>query len=212
MSFLIAPGVWQERRNPQDFQGRSALFLDRDGVINLDHGYVGDPDNIDLIQPTARLIAMANAAGLATVVVTNQSGIGRGYYDWDGFKATMARIHTLLEPYNAQIDMVCACAYHPQALPPYCVDNHPMRKPNPGMIDSAAATLGLAVASSMIIGDSWSDMEAGAAAGIQTGAYLGSKPLTPLANCTITRYALPEDGNCMLDDYGQLLQGLNPPE
>ncbi len=207
MSFLTEPGVWVERRSARRFPTGRALFLDRDGVINVDHGYVGDPKDVTLIAPTARLIARANAAGIATVVVTNQSGIGRGYYDWDGFAATMDRIHETLVPYGATLDMVCACAYHRDALPPYQDASHPTRKPNPGMITLACAALDLDPAASLIIGDSWSDMQAGAAAGVPTGAYLGrTPPPSPLPTCHVTAYSLPQDGDQLLADYETHLQ------
>lgn len=174
MKYLVSPGMWKERRTTKTFMRSSALFLDRDGVVNIDHGYVGSPDRVELLEFSAQLISHANRAGLATVIVTNQSGIGRGFFNWQDFAATMDKIHRLLARFDATVDMVCACAYHSDAQGSYKIANHPMRKPNPGMINLACDTLNLNAAGSYMIGDSLSDMQAALSAGISRGAYIGS--------------------------------------
>lgn len=195
---LLEAGVWKERRTTRDFTGAAALFLDRDGVINVDHGYVGHPNDVDLIEVTAQLIAHANAAGHPVVVVTNQSGIGRGYYDWDGFAVTMDDIHDKLQQVGAQIDMVCACAYHDAAQEPYRKPKHEMRKPRAGMINLACQELNLVAEGSFIVGDSVSDMEAGVAGGLAGGIYLGQAEWTAPPSFALARYCLPQDGDAFL--------------
>jgi D-glycero-D-manno-heptose 1,7-bisphosphate phosphatase len=114
-------------------------------------------------------VARLNRAGLAVVVVTNQSGIGRGYYGWRDFDAVQAAIEAELARCNARLDLVLACAYHANALPPLTASDHPWRKPNPGMILAAAQEAPLQLHRSVIVGDRLSDLEAGRRAGLRSG-------------------------------------------
>ncbi len=198
MIHLLEAGVWKERRTTRDFTGTAALFLDRDGVINVDHGYVGHPNDVDLIEVTMQLIASANIAGHPVVLVTNQSGIGRGYYGWDGFEATMDHIHEKLQQASAHIDMVCACAYHDDAQEPYRKLKHEMRKPRAGMINLACQELKLRAGESFIVGDSVSDMQAGVAGGLAAGVYLGQADWAPPPSFALARYSLPQDSDDFL--------------
>jgi D-glycero-D-manno-heptose 1,7-bisphosphate phosphatase len=164
------PGLWVEiAGEPSRFRGRPALFLDRDGVINVDAGYPGRPEDIVLIESIVLPIAAANAAGMAVVVVTNQSGIARGFYGWDDFAAVCRFISDQLDRRDVRLDLVLACAYHECGIPPLAVPDHPMRKPNPGMFDEAARLVGIDRARSLMIGDRLSDFEAAARAGLRTG-------------------------------------------
>ena len=109
---------------------------------------------------------MANARGLAVVIVTNQAGIGRGYYGWRDFAAVQEAILGALAAAGARIDAIFACAHHPAGNPPYAHPNHPARKPNPGMLLRAAQALDLDLGRSWLIGDKTIDLEAARAAGL----------------------------------------------
>jgi D-glycero-D-manno-heptose 1,7-bisphosphate phosphatase len=106
------------------------------------------------------------------VVVTNQSGIGRGLYGWAEFAATQERILAELRAAGARPDLVLACPYHPEGKPPYRHPDHSDRKPRPGMLLRAAEKLALDLGRSWIVGDRAVDMEAGRAAGLAGGLHV----------------------------------------
>ncbi|AZO44754.1 HAD family hydrolase [Mesorhizobium sp. M7D.F.Ca.US.005.01.1.1] len=167
---LAEPGLWVERVGRTVFPaGMPALFLDRDGTINIDTGYPDDPAEMVLRADIAAAIAAANRAGIPVIIVTNQSGIARGYYGWGDFAAVNGRVLELLGGEGAFVDMVLACAYHEAGSGPLAVADHPMRKPNPGMLLEAAKRLGLDLRRSLIVGDKKADMEAGQRAGLSQG-------------------------------------------
>jgi len=167
---LAEPGLWVERTSTTNFPaGRPALFLDRDGTINVDTGYPDDPAAMALRDGIAPVIEAANQHGVPVVVVTNQSGIARGYFGWDAFARVNGRVLDLLSETNAFVDMVLACAYHEAGRGALAVANHPMRKPNPGMLLEAGRRLGLDLKRSLIVGDKPADMEAGQRAGLKRG-------------------------------------------
>ena len=167
---LKEPGLWVERIDSRIFPtGTPALFLDRDGTINLDTGYPDDPAEMVLREDIAAAIGAANRAGIPVIIVTNQSGISRGYYGWTDFAAVNGRVLDLLRADNAFVDMVLACAYHEAGEGPLAIADHPMRKPNPGMLLEAAKCLGLDLQRSLIVGDKPADMEAGQRAGLLQG-------------------------------------------
>ncbi|WP_457153555.1 HAD-IIIA family hydrolase [Mesorhizobium sp. P5_C1] len=167
---LQEPGLWVERIDSRFFPtGTPALFLDRDGTINFDTGYPDDPAEMVLREDIAAAIGAANRAGIPVIIVTNQSGIARGYYGWSDFAAVNGRVLDLLRADNAFVDMVLACAYHEAGEGPLAIADHPMRKPNPGMLLEAAKCLGLDLQRSLIVGDKPADMEAGQRAGLLQG-------------------------------------------
>ena len=167
---LAEPGLWVERVSDRSFPaGRPALFLDRDGTINVDTGYPSDPSAMALRDGIAPVIEAANEHGIPVVVVTNQSGIARGYFGWDAFARVNGRVLDLLAEQNAFVDMVLACAYHEAGAGPLAIADHPMRKPNPGMLLEAGRRLGLDLKRSLIVGDKPADMEAGQRAGLERG-------------------------------------------
>jgi D-glycero-D-manno-heptose 1,7-bisphosphate phosphatase len=166
-------GLWCELGRP-DRPARPALFLDRDGVIVIDTDYLGRPADLRVIEGVAAAIARCNALRIPVVVVTNQSGIARGRYDWSGFCAVQAALTAELTAAGAHLDGVLACAYHAEGLGALRVDNHPWRKPNPGMILAAANGMNLDLARSWIVGDKASDLTAGATAGLVGGTLVTS--------------------------------------
>ncbi|WP_245445671.1 HAD family hydrolase [Mesorhizobium kowhaii] len=167
---LQEPGLWVERVGSKMFPaGTPALFFDRDGTINVDTGYPDDPAEMVLREDIAAAIGAANRAGIPVIIVTNQSGIARGYYGWGDFAAVNGRVLDLLRADNAFVDMVLACAYHEAGEGPLAIADHPMRKPNPGMLLEAGRRFGLDLQRSLIVGDKPADMEAGQRAGLSQG-------------------------------------------
>jgi D-glycero-D-manno-heptose 1,7-bisphosphate phosphatase len=144
---------------------KPAIFLDRDGTLNEEVDFLSDPEQLVLIPGAAAAVARLNAMGIPVVVVTNQSGIGRGHYDWEDFAAVMNRMGALLALENAWLDAVYASPHHEQAQGEYAVPDHPDRKPNPGMLLRAAEEHGLDLAHSWMVGDKDIDLEAGRRAG-----------------------------------------------
>jgi len=167
---LTEPGVWIERIGDRVFLRHvPALFLDRDGTINVDTDYPCDPTEIELRPQMLPAIAAANRVGIPVVVVTNQSGIARGYFGWSAFAAVNGRVLELLGDQGVSVDMVLACAYHEAGVGPLAVADHPMRKPNPGMLIEAGKRLDLDLQRSLIVGDKLADMRAGKRAGLAQG-------------------------------------------
>ncbi|TJV05584.1 MAG: HAD family hydrolase [Mesorhizobium sp.] len=167
---LTELGLWVERIGDRVFPGRPpALFLDRDGTINVDTDYPSDPAEIVLRDDIVPVIVAANRNGIPVVVVTNQSGIARGYFDWSVFAAVNGRVLDLLRERGVFVDMVLACAYHEAGVGPLAVSDHPMRKPNPGMLVEAGKRLDLDLQRSLIVGDRLGDMQAGRRAGLAQG-------------------------------------------
>jgi D-glycero-D-manno-heptose 1,7-bisphosphate phosphatase len=173
-----ASGCWCELAPGHvDFAGRPALFLDRDGVIVEDAGYVGRAEDARMVDGAAAAIARCNALRIPVIVVSNQSGIARGLYDWDGFAAVQSVIDSALVTAGARLDAVFACAHHGDGNAPLNVADHPWRKPNPGMLAEAAARMALDLPRSWIAGDRASDIAAGKAAGLAGGILILSHAL-----------------------------------
>ena len=164
-------GLWCELA-PAGDAPRPALFLDRDGVIVADTGYRGHAEGLEVLEGVAAAISYCNALKIPVVVVTNQSGIARGFYDWDGFRAVQEALNVQLAAVGAHLDAVLACAYHGKGLGLLCVEGHAWRKPNPGMILTAGRGMNLDLAHSWIVGDRAHDLAAGAAAGLAGGTLI----------------------------------------
>jgi D-glycero-D-manno-heptose 1,7-bisphosphate phosphatase len=154
--------------------GRPALFLDRDGVIVEDTHYLGRAEDLRMIAGAAAAIARCNGLGIPVVMVTNQSGIARGYYDWNGFCAVQDALFAALAAAGGHLDAVLACAYHADGLAALRVAGHPWRKPNPGMILEAGSRMQLDLTRSWIVGDRVHDLNAGMAAGLAGGTLVSS--------------------------------------
>lgn len=169
---LDAEGAWCEIVTGAS-DPRPALFLDRDGVIVDEVDYLCEVGKVALCPGIAEMIVRANAAGIAVVVVTNQSGIARGLYGWAEFAAVQAEIARRLDAAGAHWDAVMASPFHPQGRSPWRHPDHPLRKPNPGMLLAAAAALSLDLPASWILGDRATDMAAGCRAGLAGGIFVG---------------------------------------
>ena len=146
-----------------------ALFLDRDGTLIEDPGYISDPDDVRLIDGVTGALRRFRDAGYALVVVTNQSGIGRGLYGWDDYEAVAARLDDLLAAEGIVLDADVR-------LRPCAGGGHRCgwRKPAPGMILAAAERLGLDLGRSLLAGDKRLDIEAAAAAGLPRAAHVAT--------------------------------------
>jgi len=150
-----------------------ALFLDRDGVVNVDCGYVHRKEDIIFIDGIFALARTAHEAGYLVVIVTNQAGIGRGYYDEAQFHDLMAWMREEFRKHGATLDAVYFCPDHPEHGIGKYKRSSEMRKPGPGMLLLAAREHKIDLHSSIMIGDACHDMEAGAAAGIGALLYFG---------------------------------------
>ena len=159
---LDSDGLWREVRARPAAAPGPALFLDRDGTLVELVPWLQRAADVVALPGAFESVAAASRAGLRVVIVTNQSGIGRGYYGWDAFAEVQERVMALAEAAGGRIDAVYACP----ALPG---SGAPCRKPAPGMLQAAAADLGIDLRASWIAGDSASDLEAGRRAGLTRG-------------------------------------------
>ncbi len=204
---LAEPGLWVELRaeRPERFAGRPALFLDRDGTLNVDTGYPRLPEDIVLIEAMVPVVRAATDADVPIVVITNQSGIARGLLDWQDFAATSGRLVELLAQRGCRIDLVVACAYLDGAPAPYGALNHAMRKPNPGMVLRATRLLKLDLTHSIIVGDRARDLEAGRRAGLHRGWLVGdAEPPAAAPGFSVRRLAGEADYAALARDVAML--------
>ncbi len=145
---------------------RKAAFLDRDGVINLDRAYVHRWDEFEFVPGAIDAMRRLKQAGYVLVVVTNQSGLARGYYTEDQYQALTLAMKQALADAGAAVDAVYHCPHHPKGSVAGLDIDCDCRKPAPGMILRAARELKLSLAESILIGDKPSDIEAARAAGV----------------------------------------------
>jgi histidinol-phosphate phosphatase family protein len=139
-------------------QGRAACFVDRDDTLNRDCPYCRKPEDIVLLPTVPEGVRVLNDAGLPVVVVTNQSGIGRGLFTEADLQAMHAKMQRDLQGQGARLDALYFCPHLPDS-------GCPDRKPNPGLVLRAAKELGLDLARSAVIGDRGLDMELARRAG-----------------------------------------------
>jgi len=159
---------------PDPTSPRPALFLDRDGVLNEDHGYVHRWEDFRWIPGAREAIAAFNRAGWIVIVVTNQSGVGRGYYTEDDMHALHGRMIEDLAAAGGHVDAVYHAPQHPDApLAAYRHPDPPDRKPNPGMILRALAEWPIDREASILVGDKPSDLEAALRAGVRGVLFPG---------------------------------------
>jgi D-glycero-D-manno-heptose 1,7-bisphosphate phosphatase len=158
-----------------------ALFLDRDGVVNVEVGYLHRAEEVRFVDGIFSLCRTAMKLGYRLIVVTNQAGIARGYYTEADFHTLMDFIRTKLRAEHIELDAVYHCPYHPEhGVGPYKRE-HEDRKPGTGMLRRGAREFGLSLADSILIGDRCSDIAAANAAGLRQAFLIsGTEP----APCT----------------------------
>lgn len=187
-------GCWRAIA-PDAVRGGPAVFLDRDGVLVEDPGYLSDPAQVRLAEGADAAIRRLNAAGHPVVVVTNQSGVGRGYYDWEAFDRVQVEIAARLAAQGARLDAVLACGFHEEGVGPLRAA-HAWRKPGPGMILEAGRALGVVLPNSWIVGDKATDVAAGAAAGLAGGVLVcGAHLAEPLVGPSARAFAVEDAPN-----------------
>ena len=160
--------------NQEATKRRAAVIFDRDGTLNVDHGYVGEVSRFEWTPGARAAVRRVNQAGALVIVVTNQSGVARGYFS----EADVARLHEAMQAElaadGAHIDAFYVCPFLPEAAAPqYAHPDHPDRKPNPGMIQRAIADWSIDPARAVMIGDKDTDMEAARRAGITGALFAG---------------------------------------
>ena len=155
-----------------------ALFLDRDGVINQNHGYVCEQANFDFIDGIFDVVLYAQNLKYKLIVITNQAGIGRGYYNEDQFHNLSRWMCEQFEVAGSPISKVYFSPYHPTAgVGMYLKDDY-SRKPHPGMILQAQQDFDIDLSASVLIGDQVTDIQAGVAAGVGTNLLFSQvKPM-----------------------------------
>ena len=148
--------------------GRPAVFLDRDGTLSEERGFIDRLELIEIFPWTSDAVRLLNRAGFAVVVVTNQSAIGRGIIDVPFLQSVHDAFDRHFAKSGARIDRYYYCPHHPDApLPEYRTACR-CRKPGPGMIEQAAADLGLDLSRSFMVGDRPIDVASGHAAGVRS--------------------------------------------
>jgi D-glycero-D-manno-heptose 1,7-bisphosphate phosphatase len=157
----------------QERMKRPAMFFDRDGVLNVDCGYIGGADRFVWMAGAREAVRLANARGFLVFVVTNQSGVARGLYDEAAVCALHDHMQAELSGVGAHVDEFCYCPHLPNAARrEYAVDCD-CRKPKPGMICNLVARWEVDADRSLVIGDKQSDMDAAAGAGIRGKMFSG---------------------------------------
>ncbi len=172
---------------------RAAAFLDRDGVINMDHGYVSRWEEFEFVPGAVDAMRRLAQAGYVLVVVTNQSGVARGYFD----EAAVQRLHEALRTHLAELGVTLAAIEYCPHLPNAAVARYACecdcRKPAPGMLLRAADALGLDLPASLLFGDKPSDIEAAQAAGVGRAVMLAKDGKPGSAVRTVPAGALSFD-------------------
>jgi D-glycero-D-manno-heptose 1,7-bisphosphate phosphatase len=146
---------------------KKAVFLDRDGTVNEEVGYMTELSKLRLIPGAGAAIRKLNDSGFSVVLVTNQSGVARGYFPESLVHEAHARLDAMLKAEGARIDAVYYCPHHPTAGTSHYTRECDCRKPRTGLIDRAVRDLGLDVSRSYMVGDKWSDVELGHRAGVK---------------------------------------------
>ena len=154
------------KRNPSAPAPQRALFLDRDGVINEEVGYLHKPEDVRFVPGIFDLCRAARALGYRLIVVTNQAGIARGYYTEADFLALMEWMRAELRRDGVELDAVYYCPFHPEhGVGEYKRESFD-RKPQPGMLLRGKTEFGLDMPASVFVGDRCTDVGAGNAAGV----------------------------------------------
>jgi D-glycero-D-manno-heptose 1,7-bisphosphate phosphatase len=146
---------------------RPAAFLDRDGVLNIDHGYAYRPEQLEWVDGAAEAVRLLNEAGYYVLVVTNQSGVARGLYDEGAVKSLHVHMQEILSAQGARVDAFYYCPHHPEGVVKALAVQCRCRKPGTGMLERAAREWPIDIGASFLIGDRDHDMDAAAAFNIR---------------------------------------------
>jgi D-glycero-D-manno-heptose 1,7-bisphosphate phosphatase len=158
----------QTRRIAEGNHRARAVFLDRDGTLIQEVGYLSRLDDVHIYPWTAEAIRKLNQAGLLAIVVTNQGGVGKGFYTEELVEQVHEKIARELAEQGARLDAFCYCPHHPEAsLPAYRVECR-CRKPAPGTVEEAVKRFKIDLSSSYIVGDTGRDMQLGFNTGLRT--------------------------------------------
>ena len=163
-----------------------ALFLDRDGVINKNHGYVHEIDKFEFFPKIMDICRIAQSANFPIVVVTNQSGIGRGYFSEEKFQALTVWMIAEFQKENIEIASVLHAPENPDAVATASAAER--RKPSPNMIFEASNALKLSLADSIMIGDSETDMISAQQAGIEHRILIGTVAASTVASIVVQNH------------------------
>lgn len=151
---------------------RPAVFIDRDGTISEEVGYINHPSRFRVFPYSAPAIKLLNESGWLAIVVTNQAGVARGYFSEEMIKSVHERLDQDLESNGARLDAIYYCAHHPSlGEPPYLLDCD-CRKPRPGLIRQADGEFGIDLKKSWMVGDRYSDVELARNAGVNSALVM----------------------------------------
>ncbi len=157
---------------------RKAILLDRDGTINVDYGYLSDPSQLEFIKGAVEALTLLGDAGFELIIITNQSGIARGYFTQEQYEIFHAAMLSELSKRGVEIAATYMCPHAPG-------DGCSCRKPNPTMVLQAIEELGLDPQRSYMFGDKPSDVECGARAGVTARLISGDEDLLYWATAII---------------------------
>jgi len=147
---------------------RPCVFLDRDGVLNIDHGYTHKIENLQWVQGAREAVLALNDAGCFVIVISNQAGVARGFYSTDDVDKFHTEMNRQLAEIGAHIDSFYYCPFHADGtVEEYTHPNHPDRKPNPGMLQKALSSWPIDTGATFMVGDKTSDVDAARAADIE---------------------------------------------
>ncbi len=176
---------------------RPAVFIDRDGTLTEEVGYVNHPRRLRLLPRSAEAIRRLNGAGIAAVVVTNQAGVARGYFSEEVLAAVNAALVAQLKEEGAHLDGIYVCLHHPtEGAAPYRTVCE-CRKPKPGLLLRAAADHGLDLSRSTLVGDKASDLAAARAVGARSVLVLTGYGR---GEWEYRRASFPVEPDCVADD------------
>jgi D-glycero-D-manno-heptose 1,7-bisphosphate phosphatase len=149
-------------------QNRPAVFMDRDGTMTVEGGYINHPSRLQLISGTADAVRLLNEQEVLAIVTTNQAGVARGYFTEDLIHVVHEKMKVMLGEHGARLDGVYYCPHHPREGTPDYRKACDCRKPRPGMIQQACRDLPIDLTRSYMVGDKISDSEFGHGLGVKT--------------------------------------------
>ena len=152
----VRPSVPPEMASPKE---RRAVFFDRDGTLNEEIGHVSDLEQFRVYPFAARAVRQVNEAGMLAIVVTNQSGVGRGLFAESLVKKAHRRLTSRIAAKGGRLDAIFYCPHHPEALVEQYRVACACRKPSPGLLETAAEQFGIRLEKSFVVGDRYVDVQ-----------------------------------------------------